>query len=166
MMWGVRDRLHYVADCNSDNQEAAMTNNTSLEIDLVQLVTIPTRDQSRSLAFYQSLGFEVRADFPWAEGFRWIEVYPPGSATGLVIMPAGPDPVGIRTGIILNTKNIDAAHASMKQLGVDVDPEIARVGSTVKVRIGAVEQAEPQPPMFWFRDSDGNQLLLVEPHLT
>jgi catechol 2,3-dioxygenase-like lactoylglutathione lyase family enzyme len=142
-----------------------VTSNSSLGIDLVQLVTIPTRDQSRSLEFYQALGFEVRADFPWGDGHRWIEVYPPGTSTGLALVPAGPDPVGIRTGIILNTSDIDAAYDRMKQLGVDVDAGIARIGSSFKARIGAVEQAEPQPPMFWFRDPDGNQLLLVEPHL-
>ena len=43
-----------------------MTSNSSLGIDLVQLVTIPTSDQSRSLEFYQALGFEVRATSPGA----------------------------------------------------------------------------------------------------
>jgi catechol 2,3-dioxygenase-like lactoylglutathione lyase family enzyme len=143
-----------------------MTTSASVGIDLVQLVTIPTTDQSRSLEFYESLGFEVRADFPWADGHRWIEVYPPGTSTGLALVPAGPDPVGIRTGIILNTSDIDAAHERMKQIGIDVDAGIARIGSPVKARIGAVERTEPQPPMFWFRDPDGNQLLLVQPHLT
>jgi catechol 2,3-dioxygenase-like lactoylglutathione lyase family enzyme len=142
-----------------------MTGNPTIGIDLVQLVTIPTTDQVRSLAFYESLGFEVRADFPWADGHRWIEVYPPGTSTGLSLIPAGPDPVGIRTGVILNTSDIDAAHTRMVALGIDVDPEIARVGSPAKARIGAVEKAEPQPPMFWFRDPDGNELLLVQPHL-
>jgi catechol 2,3-dioxygenase-like lactoylglutathione lyase family enzyme len=93
-----------------------MTTTPSVGIDLVQLVTIPTTDQSRSVAFYQSLGFEVRADFPWADGYRWIEVCPPGSSTGLALVPAGPDPVGIRTGVILNTSDIDAAHERMNQL--------------------------------------------------
>jgi catechol 2,3-dioxygenase-like lactoylglutathione lyase family enzyme len=143
-----------------------MTGNSLPGIDRVQLVTIPTTDQARSLAFYESLGFEVGADFPWADGHRWIEVYPPGTSTGLALIPAGPDPVGIRTGIILNANDIDGAHAQMKALGVDVDAGIARIGSAIKARIGAVEQAEPQPPMFWFRDPDGNQLLLVQPHPT
>src|SRR6516165_1450788 len=120
-----------------------MTTISSVGIDLVQLVAIPTTDQSRSLEFYQMLGFEVRADFPWADGHRWIEVYPPGTSTGLALVPAGPDPVGIRTGIILNTSDIDTAHARMKALGIDVDAGIARIGSPVKARIGAVEQAEP-----------------------
>ncbi len=143
-----------------------MSGNAPIGINLVQLVTIPTTDQARSLAFYKSLGFEVRADFPWADGHRWIEVYPPGTSTGLSLVPPGPDPVGVRTGIILNTHDIDAAHARMIALGVDVDPDIARVGSPAKARIGAVEKAEPEPPMFWFRDPDGNQLLVVQPHRT
>jgi hypothetical protein len=53
-----------------------MTTKPPPGIDLVRLVTIPTTDQSRSLAFYESLGFEVRAESPWADGHRWIEVYP------------------------------------------------------------------------------------------
>jgi catechol 2,3-dioxygenase-like lactoylglutathione lyase family enzyme len=141
-----------------------MSGNPAVAIDLVQLVMIPTTEQARSVAFYESLGFEVRADFPWDEGHRWIEVYPPGTSTGLALVPAGPDPVGVRTGIILNTSDIDAALVRMKELGVDVETEVARVGSPVKVRLGAVERAEPEPPMFWFRDPDGNELLLVEPH--
>ena len=132
-------------------------------IDRVQLVTIPTTDQERSLAFYRSLGFDVRADFPWDGGHRWIEVYPPGAPTGLALVPAGPDPVGIRTGVILNTSDIDTAHAHLSHIGVDVDPAVARVGSPARVRIGAVERAEPEPPMFWFRDPDGNELLMVQP---
>jgi catechol 2,3-dioxygenase-like lactoylglutathione lyase family enzyme len=143
-----------------------MTANPPIGINLVQLVTIPTTDQARSLAFYVSLGFEVRADFPWADGHRWIEVYPPGASTGLSLVPAGPDPVGVRTGIILNTHDIEAAHARMIALGIDVDRGIAQVGSSVKARIGAVELAEPEPPMFWFRDPDDNELLLVQPQLT
>lgn len=135
-------------------------------IDRVQLVTIPTIDQERSVAFYRSLGFEVRADFPWDNGYRWIEVYPPGAPTGLALVPPGPDPVGIRTGIILDKSDIDAAHAHLKEIGVDVDPEIARVGSPARVRIGAVERSEPQPPMFWVRDPEGNALLVVQPATT
>jgi catechol 2,3-dioxygenase-like lactoylglutathione lyase family enzyme len=132
------------------------------EITKVQLVTIPSSDQTRSVAFYQSLGFEKRVDFPWVDGAQWVELYPPGDDAGLAIVPHGPDPVGVRTGVILNTPDIDATHAAMLGLGVDVDDVIARAGSPARVRIGAVEVAEPVPPMFWFRDPDGNELLMVE----
>jgi hypothetical protein len=65
-----------------------------------------------------------------------------------------------------STKDIDATYARMEALGFDIDAGIARVGSSAQARLGAVEQKEPQPPMFWFRDPDGNQLLVVQPHLT
>jgi catechol 2,3-dioxygenase-like lactoylglutathione lyase family enzyme len=134
----------------------------SPEITKVQLVTIPSSDQARSVAFYESLGFQKRVDLPWADGARWIEVYPPGDDAGLAVVPHGPDPVGVRTGVILNTADIDATHAALRGLGVDVDDTIARTGSPTRVRIGAVELAEPVPPMFWFRDPDGNELLMVQ----
>jgi hypothetical protein len=50
----------------------------------------------------------------------------------------------------------------MQANGVDVDAHVARVGAPPAIRIGAVELVGPVPPMFWFRDPDGNRLLLVE----
>jgi catechol 2,3-dioxygenase-like lactoylglutathione lyase family enzyme len=132
-------------------------------IGLVQLVMVPSTDQDRSVAFYESLGFERRNDIPWGDGQRWVEVYPPGTATGLALIPPGPDPVGVRTGVILDTDDIDATLAEFRALGVDVDAEVARPGARAVVRLGAVEMAGPQPPMFWFRDPDGNELLVVQP---
>jgi hypothetical protein len=37
----------------------------------------------------------------------------------------------------------------MQSLEVDVDAEVARMG-------------DPVPPMFWFRDPDGNSLMVVQ----
>jgi catechol 2,3-dioxygenase-like lactoylglutathione lyase family enzyme len=129
----------------------------------IQLVLVPSTDQDRSLAFYEALGFERRNDIPWGDGYRWVEVYPPGGTAGIALVPPRPgDPAGMQTGIILNTDDIDAAHAEMQSGGVDVDAEVARPGAPAAIRIGAVELAGPVPPMFWFRDPDGNALLIVE----
>ena len=137
---------------------------TSRRISQVQLVVIPVSDQERSLAFYEALGFERRNDIPWGDGYRWVEVYPSGGRTGLALVPPGPgESTGVRTGIILNTDDIDAAHLELRSLGVDVDSEVARVGAPARIRIGAVETAGPVPPMFYFRDPDGNSLLMVQP---
>jgi catechol 2,3-dioxygenase-like lactoylglutathione lyase family enzyme len=138
--------------------------NASGQISQIQLVVIPVTDQDRSVAFYESLGFEKRADFPWRDGYRWIEVYPQGGSAGLALVPPGPgDRAGIQTGIILNTDDIDAAHARLRALGVDADAEIARPGSPAEIRIGAVQLAGPVPPMFYLRDPDANTLLMVQP---
>jgi catechol 2,3-dioxygenase-like lactoylglutathione lyase family enzyme len=136
---------------------------TTNSITQLQLVVVPSTDQDRSLAFYEALGFERRNDTPWGDGYRWVEVYPPGGTAGMALVPPRPgDPTGAQTGIILNTEDIDATHAEMEARGVDVDAEVARVGVPAAIRIGAVELVGPMPPMFWFRDPDGNALLMVE----
>ncbi len=134
------------------------------QISQVQLVVIPSTDQDRSVAFYEALGFERRNDIPWGDGYRWVEVYPPGGTTGIALVAPGPgDQTGVQTGIILNTDDIDATHAHLQSISVDVDAEIAREGAPAAIRIGAVELAGPTPPMFYFRDPDGNSLLVVQP---
>jgi catechol 2,3-dioxygenase-like lactoylglutathione lyase family enzyme len=132
-------------------------------ISRIQLVMIPSTDQERSVAFYETLGFEKRNDLPWADGYRWVEVYPPGAPTGISLVPPRPgEPTGVDTGIILNTDAIDTTHAQLRSIGVDVDAEVARVGAPARIRLGAVEVVGPVPPMFWLRDPDGNRLLVVE----
>jgi catechol 2,3-dioxygenase-like lactoylglutathione lyase family enzyme len=133
-------------------------------ISQIQLVVIPVSDQDRAVAFYERLGFERRNDIPWGEGHRWVEVYPPNGGTGLALIPPGPgQSTGVQTGIIVNTDDIDAAHAELRSQGVDVDAEVARVGAPAEIRIGPVEMAGPVPPMFYFRDPDRNLLLVVQP---
>jgi len=124
---------------------------TTSRIGQINLVMIPSTDQDRSIEFYvKALGFEKRTDVPFGDRYRWVEVYPPSGTTGIALAPPREgDPAGIQTGISLTTEDIDATHAELRSSGVDVDAEVARMG-------------EPVPPMFWFRDPDGNTLLIVE----
>jgi predicted enzyme related to lactoylglutathione lyase len=124
---------------------------TTSRISAIGLVIIPSTDQDRSIEFYEgALGFEKRTDVPFGGSYRWVEVYPPSGTTGIALAPPREqDPVGIQTGISLTTGDIDATHAQLKEAGVDVDAEVSRMG-------------DPVPPMFWFRDPDGNTLMVVE----
>jgi catechol 2,3-dioxygenase-like lactoylglutathione lyase family enzyme len=123
---------------------------TTSRIAEINLVMIPATDQDRSIEFYESLGFEKRTDVPFGDRYRWVEVYPPRGTTGIALAPPREgDPAGVQTGISLTADDVDATHAEMKASGVDVDAEVLRMG-------------EPVPPMFWFRDPDGNTLLIVE----
>jgi catechol 2,3-dioxygenase-like lactoylglutathione lyase family enzyme len=124
---------------------------TQTHIGAITLVIIPSADQDRSIEFYvDSLGFEKRTDVPFGDKYRWVEVYPPTGTTGIALAPPRPgDPTAVQTGITLDTDDIDATHAELRSRGVDVDAEVARMG-------------DPVPPMFWFRDPDGNTLLIVE----
>ena len=126
------------------------TNKTGLTA--ISLVCVPTVEQDKAVAFYESLGFEKRTDQPFGGGYRWIEVYPPEGGTGIALAPPPPDYGPMQptnTGITLTTRDIDATHAALKELGVDVDAQVSRMG-------------EPVPPMFWFRDPTGHTLLVVE----
>lgn len=124
---------------------------TASRIKELNLVMIPSWDQDRSIAFYvDALGFEKRTDVPFGGSYRWVEVYPPGGTAGIALAPPREgDPGGVQTGISLTTADIEATHAELGSAGVDVDAEISRMG-------------DPVPPMFWFRDPDGNTLLIVE----
>ncbi len=117
----------------------------------ISLVCVPTVDQDRAIEFYESLGFEKRADEPFGGDYRWVEVYPPEGVTGIALAPPpdGQPVTPTQTGITLTTTDIDATHAELRARGVDVDAEVSRMG-------------DPVPPLFWFRDPTGHTLMVVE----
>jgi catechol 2,3-dioxygenase-like lactoylglutathione lyase family enzyme len=125
---------------------------TKTAITKVGCVIIPVSDQDRAIDFYvQSLGFQKIADTPFGNGDRWVEVSLADGSTSLALVAPRPgDPVGVETGVALHADDVDALHADLRERGVDVDPEVMRMG-------------DPVPPMFFFRDQDGNKLLAVQP---
>jgi catechol 2,3-dioxygenase-like lactoylglutathione lyase family enzyme len=125
---------------------------TATRIRQISLVCVPTIEQDRAIEFYESLGFEKRTDIAFGGGaYRWVEVYPPEGATGIALAPPPSEEeiVPTQTGITLTTDDIDATHAELRSLDVDVDAEVSRMG-------------DPVPPMFWFRDPTGHSLMVVE----
>ena len=124
---------------------------TSTRITQVGTVMVPVSDQDRALEFYlDTLGFEKRLDMPFGRGERWVEVGPVGGATTIALTPPREgDPTGIDTHVGFTTEDIDADHASLKARGVDADEEVMLMG-------------DPVPPMFFFRDPDGNRFLIVQ----
>jgi catechol 2,3-dioxygenase-like lactoylglutathione lyase family enzyme len=123
---------------------------TKTVITQVGTVIVPVSDQDRALEFYtEKLGFEKRGDVPYGDGDRWIDVAPPGAATTIAIVPPREgQSAGIETRTAFTTEDVDAAHEHLRSQGVDVDEEVMRMG-------------DPVPPMFFFRDPDGNSFLLV-----
>jgi len=124
---------------------------TSTRITQVGTVIVPVADQDAAIAFYTGkLGFEKRLDVPFGNGDRWVEVAPAGADTTVAIVKPRPgEETGIETRIALSSSDIDADHADLKARGVDVDDEVSRMG-------------DPVPPMFFFRDQDGNKLFVVQ----
>ena len=120
-------------------------------IQAVGLVMIPTHDQDRSIEFYEKIGLEKRTDIPFGDKYRWVEVYPPSGTAGIALAPPreGEQVTPKEIGLSLVTPDADATHRELRELGVDVDAEVMRMG-------------DPVPPMFWFRDPEGHSLMVVE----
>lgn len=116
----------------------------------IHTVGVPVTDQDRAVAFYRdTLGFEVRMDAPVEQlGGRWIEVAPAGSAVTVALVPSRQGlPAGVETGIRFTTGDAAALHAELTDRGVDV---------------GELLLWDGVPPMFAFRDPDGNGMEVVQ----
>jgi catechol 2,3-dioxygenase-like lactoylglutathione lyase family enzyme len=124
---------------------------TSTRITQVGTVIVPVSDQDRAIEFYtDKLGFEKRADIPFGDGNRWVEVAPADAATSIALVPPREgEPIGIDTHVGFSTQDADGDCASLLAQGVDADAEVMRMG-------------DPVPPMFFFRDPDGNRFMIVQ----
>lgn len=131
----------------------------------VGTVFVPVSDQDAALAFYVgTLGFEQTGDWPYGGGHRWVEVAPAGSTVRLALIPTseGASPGGDVVRCALATEDVDADHAALLAAGVDVDPVVARQGTSRPGLVSTdVSVADPVPPQVCFRDPDGNRFLLV-----
>jgi catechol 2,3-dioxygenase-like lactoylglutathione lyase family enzyme len=112
----------------------------------VRTVGVPVTDQDAALEFYVgTLGFEKRMDADLGGGRRWIEVAPPGAAITIALVTG--KPTGIETGIRFTSADAATLHESMQASGVQADEVLRWPGV---------------PPMFAFRDQDGNGMEIVE----
>jgi predicted enzyme related to lactoylglutathione lyase len=127
-----------------------MSTKSQITIKEVRTVAVPVTDHDRALGFYlDTLGFEKRLDVPFGPGQRWVEVAPAGASTTIALAPGAPaSGEGHDTGIRLSSVDAASDHTKLQAAGVDVDQEVLRLPGV--------------PPMFSFRDPDGNQLYVVE----
>jgi catechol 2,3-dioxygenase-like lactoylglutathione lyase family enzyme len=114
-------------------------------------VLVPVADQDRAIAFYtQMLGFTLTSDVPFGQGDRWVEVTPSGGGAAVALVPPQGDyQPGRMTGISLDSTDPRADHAELAGKGVDVDGDLMGGDGTV-------------PALFFFRDIDKNQLMIVQ----
>lgn len=113
----------------------------------VHSFSIRVANQDRALAFYtEVLGFVLRADIEVWPGARFVEVVPPGSTVGLVLLPPDSEiPMAVRMG----TDNAQIAHERLRLTGATLHND-------------DVVLIEGSPPMFFFADPDGNGLVYLE----
>ncbi len=129
-----------------------MSTTTHTTVSQVANVIIPVSDQDKMVAFYtEKLGLDKRVDVPFGNGDRWVEVAPAGAQTPIALCPPGPNGTAGQKdlGITLQVDDIDSYRDQLEAAGVDVDAEVSRMG-------------DPVPPICWFRDPEGNSLMVVE----
>jgi catechol 2,3-dioxygenase-like lactoylglutathione lyase family enzyme len=110
-------------------------------------VSIPVSDVDEALAFYTDvLGCELVMDVEAWPGARYVEVLPPGSSVGIVLLPHDSEiPIAVRLG----TTDAQEAHDRIRASGVELHND-------------EVLRWEGVEPMFSFEDRDGNRLVYLE----
>src|SRR5258708_13854991 len=87
----------------------------------LEVVVLPVSDVDRARDFYQALGWRRDADFPVDEGFRVVQMTPPGSACSIIfgteVTSAAP---GSAQGLQLVVPDIDAARAELAARGAGI----------------------------------------------
>jgi catechol 2,3-dioxygenase-like lactoylglutathione lyase family enzyme len=137
----------------------------------LEAVVIPVADVERAKRFYGNLGWRLDADFPFDNGFRVVQLTPPGSGCsiqfGTNITSAAP---GSATGLYLIVAEIEAARAELVARGVDVS-EVFHPGTPGAQfqpdgTSGRVSGPSPDRTSYrsfaTFSDPDGNGWLIQE----
>ena len=119
----------------------------------LEVVVVPVSDVDRAKRFYsEQVGFIVDVDHQAGEGFRVVQLTPPGSACSVTIGTGltGMAP-GSLQGLQLVVLDIEAAHAQLAAHGVEVS-EVQHFENGVPVE----GRGEDFNSFIFFRDPDGN----------
>jgi len=137
----------------------------------LEVVVIPVADVDRSKEFYSGLGWRLDADFPFDNGFRVVQLTPPGSGCsvqfGSNITTAAP---GSAQGIYLIVSDIQAARDELAARGANVS-EVFHPGAPGAQfqpdgdsgrASGPADDHATYSSFATFTDPDGNGWLLQE----
>jgi catechol 2,3-dioxygenase-like lactoylglutathione lyase family enzyme len=137
----------------------------------LEAVVIPVSDVDRAKDFYEGLGWRLDADFAFDNGFRVVQLTPPGSGCsvqfGAKMTSAAP---GSAEALYLIVSDIDAARAELIARGATVSEvfhqdepgaQFQADGTSGRASGRAPEDAS-YGSFATFRDPDGNHWLLQE----
>ncbi len=135
----------------------------------LEVVVVPVSDVDRAKGFYTSLGWRLDADLAVDDGYRVVQLTPPGSGCSIIfgtgVTAAAP---GSCQGLQLSVYDIDAARADLAGRGVDVSEPFHdatgifhHAGNAERVSGPAPEHAD-YGSFASFSDPDGNGWLLQE----
>jgi catechol 2,3-dioxygenase-like lactoylglutathione lyase family enzyme len=137
----------------------------------LEAVVIPVLDVERAKAFYGSLGWRLDADFAFDNGFRVVQLTPPGSGCsvqfGTKMTSAAP---GSARGLYLIVSDVNAARAGLVEHGADASevfhPETPGAQFQPDGTSGRASGPAPDHASYssfaTFSDPDGNGWLVQE----
>ena len=137
----------------------------------LEVVVLPVSDVDRAKDFYKRLGFREDIDFVGNDGYRVVQLTPPGSACSIIF---GKGVTSARAGsidrLVLAVSDIAATREELRSHGVEISPfHDAGGGLGGGFYAGAEGRApgpDPQRRSYAsyasFSDPDGNVWLLQE----
>lgn len=135
----------------------------------LEVIVIPVSDIDRAKAFYTGLGWRLDADVPGNDGFRVVQVTPPGSPCSIIfgskITSAQP---GSAQGLHLIVTDIELAHAALGSRGAEMSGVFHDAGGVFHHRETEGRLSGPHPSrasygsFASFSDPDGNGWILQE----
>jgi len=136
----------------------------------LEVIIVPVSDVDRAKRFYEGLGWRMDGDFAGGDGWRAVQVTPPGSpcsvifGTGITTAAAGSV-----QGLVLVVDDIEAARARLVASGVDVSEAFhfesvfyAKGAGTPGRVPGPDPQGQSYRTFLSFSDPDGNGWLIQE----
>jgi catechol 2,3-dioxygenase-like lactoylglutathione lyase family enzyme len=135
----------------------------------LEVVVVPVSDVDQAKSFYETLGWRLDADLAVDDGYRVVQLTPPGSACSIIfgqgLTSAAP---GSAEGLHLAVHDIDEARADLIGRGVDVSEPFHDVTGIfhhagVQGRLSGPAPGHADYGSFAaFSDPDGNGWLLQE----
>jgi catechol 2,3-dioxygenase-like lactoylglutathione lyase family enzyme len=135
----------------------------------LEVVVLAVSDVDRAKRFYEALGWRLDADLVVADGYRVVQLTPPGSACSIIfgegVTTARP---GSSEGLQLSVYDIDETRADLVARGVDVSETFHDVTGVFHHAGMEGRLSGPAPghadygSFVAFSDPDGNGWLLQE----
>jgi catechol 2,3-dioxygenase-like lactoylglutathione lyase family enzyme len=142
----------------------------SAEMDMkLEVVVLPVADVDRARTFYEALGWRLDADFAGDNGFRVVQLTPPGSQCSVIFGSGLTDATpGSYDSVHLIVDDVEAAREEMAARGIDVSEVFHDAGGVFHHAGTAARVPGPDPDrasygsFASFTDPDGNGWMLQE----
>jgi catechol 2,3-dioxygenase-like lactoylglutathione lyase family enzyme len=149
-------------------EQTASASTDTIDMKL-EVVVVPVSDVDRAKQFYVGMGWRLDADFASGDGWRLVQVTPPGSACsfffGKGVTKATP---GSAQGLLLAVGDIEVARVQLIEQGVDVSEAFHFEDNLIHFTgtQGRMPGPDPERRSYFtfaaFDDPDGNGWVLQE----